>query len=641
MNKINQNCQPPNKIRQLTLSTSPALPKFRKMVFRVFLASIFVLGQTHSMAQIEKLTTKDDVLQFVHRVAPSYGSLSFQNRFRLIAHSRFDTKAFDSLEKVYHLQSFEKVDLDGNGLTDLIFNGAYYSHSSPSDSSANPLSLAILSFGHDSFSVRNLSLEIFEDIAAHGISLDGKSYIQTIRATQNHLVNEYHIDTLAWLFNTFIEKKPPAKRKIIRIDYNGSNSLAFWTDLTLRIAGDSSRLIKERFEGGSGLNRGGIYLTQLDSNTSQRLYGLLEAIDFAGLKDSFSIDVRDADLGILKITYDDGQVKWITDYGTCGTYGLAEIHRLLYGLQETQYWTSADPVVPRCIDSLHSDREVLGLLSTLDDDYPFLDFEPDTTDDAPPDYWQRLATFGSPRWQKADIDGNGYTDLLFNGYLNKNGLSRQISIVVLSIGDSLRPLAISGTHDFFAARLIKNDGHDNVQINYLDAIRDSAQKKGYRFTGRKDTLTAYDGQIVELPSPTLHHIKNIRLTFGDDSIVLTPNTIRWYKNDAPFPMPIGDSMPPRKDSINLYILKDAKACQKLFSFAAGIRFERLDPHLLPPNKGLWDFSLRWYIDYDGGKQSQPLSDGLCSFRLQALYDRLWDLKFHRADWKFVSPIHIQ
>jgi hypothetical protein len=77
-------------------------------------------------------------------------------------------------------------------LTDLIFNGSRYSYSL-SDSFANPLSLAILSFGNDSFYVRDLSLDHFEDIAAHPIRLDGKPYIQTIRVTQSHIGAEYHM----------------------------------------------------------------------------------------------------------------------------------------------------------------------------------------------------------------------------------------------------------------------------------------------------------------------------------------------------------------------------------------------------------------------------------------------------------------
>jgi len=609
------------------------------MVLRLFLASVLILGHARSIAQIEKLTTTDEIVQFVHRVAPQYDSISPRIRFRLITQA-----SSDSLVRIYHLQSFEKLDLDGNGITDLIFNGLQYHHSKWGDI-AEPLSLAVLGFEKDSFYVRNLGLNGFEDIAARPVILDGKSYLQTIRVTQRHIGAEfhaeYHIDTLAWKFNAFIEKTPSVKRKIIQIDYNSWNGLFFQGNITLRIIDDSVRLKKEKLEGLPGLYGGGVFLTRLGPNTRQRLYGLLNAIDFVRLKDSYDIDAYDASTGTFRIIYDNGQTKMISDYGTCGTYGLAELHQLLYGLTETQHWVNADPVSPRCIDSLHSDAEVLGLVRTLDMDYPFLEFDPDLPVYALPDYRERLIAFGQQRWQKGDIDGNGHMDLLFNGYLNKDGESRQYSIVVLSFGgDSLSEQDISGANGFFAARIIPYDGHDDIEINYLEAIADSSQKKGYHLTARRDTLTASDGHIVERPA--VHRVEtiNVHQQIGNDSILVRRDTIYWYKNDADPPPVYGDSIVPRNDSINLYALADPKTCQKLLSLAGGIRFERLNPELLMPNKTMRSFGSTWYIEYDGGKRIRIISDGLIgSYHLQALESYLWDLKHNLTDWKLVC--HVQ
>jgi len=208
-------------------------------------------------------------------------------------------------------------------------------------------------------------------------------------------------------------------------------------------------------------------------------------------------------------------------------------------------------------------------------------------------------------------------------------------------GDSLREQEISGANGLFAARIIPYNGHNDVQIYYLQAIADPSQKNGYRLTAREDTLTVYDGQIVELPPPALHHIERlaVREEIGNDSIVVMRDTIYWYKNDAS-PSPVyGDSVAPQKDSINLYTLADPAAGQKLFSLAAGIRSEQLNPDLLLPNKIMRYFSSTWYIQYDGGKQSQCAFDGLIgSYRLQALESRLWELKHNRTDWKLVSKI---
>jgi hypothetical protein len=608
------------------------------MVFRIFLASIFILSQGRSIAQIERLTTTGEVLRFVRKVASGYGSISSKMDF-----PRITPAAFDSLTKSYHLQSFEKADLDGNGLTDLIFNGSRFSYSQ-SDSFAQPLSLAILSLGKDSFEVRDLSLDIFQDIAAHLIQLDGKPYIQTIRVTRHRIDTnycaEYNIDTLAWEFNAFIERKSMDRRKIAQIDYNCWNGLAFWVNATLRIINDSVRLKKERFEG----YLSGVYLSRLNSNTAQRLYGLLNAIDFVSLKDSFRIGAFDATTGTLKITYDNDQTKTITDYGICGTYGLAELHQLLYGLIKTQPWVNADPLVSRCLDSLHSESEAMGLVRALDMDYPFLDYEPDTPVDALSDFRERSSTFGEQKWQKGDIDDNGHTDLLVNGFMNKDWHSRQYSIVVLSFGgDILRKQEISRGNGFFAAKIIQDKGHDRVAIRSIDTIGDCTQKNGYRLLTKEDTLTACDGYMVELPATALHTIKElcVREDIGSDSLVVTPEIIYWYKNDADYSHlgEPGATVP--RDSINLYTLPDKKVAQKLLSIAAGIRFEQGNPQTPFVNGSTKYLGSTWYVNYDRGKRSQLKTYGpIGSYRLFALEVCLWELKHNRTDWNLVSQFQV-
>jgi len=605
------------------------------MVFRVFLALILILGQVPCTAQIDNLKTPDEVVRFVHKVAPDYGSISSKFGSRRISNA-----SFDSLVRADQLRPIEKVDLDGNGLTDLIFNGSSFSYSN-SDSFPQPLSLAILSFEKDSFCVRDLSLDRSEDIVANSLLLDGRRYIRTIRATLKYNGDDYrkvyYIDTLDWQFNAFIERKPPVKRKVERIDYIGWNGLAFMENMTLRIIGDSVRLKKERFEGFDDLNRGGVYLTRLDSNIDNRLYGLLDAIDFVQLKDSFDVGGSDATTGSLKIRYDDGQEKLITDYGLSGTYGLAALHQLLFGLIGNQRWINSDAVASRCIDSLHSDREVLALVRTLDTEYPFLDFEPEDPVNAVHDYRERLIAFGQQKWQKGDFDSNGYTDLLFNGYSNKNGDSRQTSVVVLSFrGGSLHAREISGATAFFAARVTQYKHKDVLQINYQEVVKDTTQKKGYHLTSQEDTLTFYDGQLVEIPPTKLHHIQRLskREETSHDSVIVTAAAIYWYKNDAPIPEYPDTAA--RKDSINLYMLADQIACQKLLSLAGGLRFERLNPELLLPDESMRFLSSTWCFRYDGGKQTQWTSEGgIGSYRLEALDRRLWQAEHERTGWKLI------
>jgi hypothetical protein len=40
----------------------------------------------------------------------------------------------------------------------------------------------------------------------------------------------------------------------------------------------------------------------------------------------------------LKITYDNGKTKTITDYGKIGTYGLNRVYSILFSLRQNQKW---------------------------------------------------------------------------------------------------------------------------------------------------------------------------------------------------------------------------------------------------------------------------------------------------------------
>ncbi|WP_431213864.1 hypothetical protein ACQ86N_02905 [Puia sp. P3] len=61
------------------------------MALRLLLAPILILGMSRCMAQIEKLPTTDEIVQFVRKVAPDYSSISSTLGFRQIARASFDS----------------------------------------------------------------------------------------------------------------------------------------------------------------------------------------------------------------------------------------------------------------------------------------------------------------------------------------------------------------------------------------------------------------------------------------------------------------------------------------------------------------------------------------------------------------------
>jgi hypothetical protein len=568
------------------------------MVFRLLLA--FLLAQVLVMAQ-QPVAAQEPVTP--HRVdtIPAY------------------KKFIDS----FQIQPFEKVDLDGNGFTDLLFNG---NEAAKPNKRSPILSIAVLSFGNDSFLVKNLPLHTLstEYFAARVLHFDGQPALQTVNTRWSEQGPECWNDTL-------IEKTKPVKHHIEKIDYAIGFSQLPGGNLTLKIVGDSARLIKDIWFGLDGLDNGGFFLAKLDWSTELRLYSLLAQMDFSHLKDTYNVTYSDASSGLLHITYDSGRQKTITDRGLTGTYALAELEDLLYNLQKTQHWIEATPLVTRNIDSIHTDAEVLGLVRTLSD--PTLDLTPDSVIYALPDYSQRIAAFDAPRWQKADFDGNGHTDLLFNGFQNKDGQSYLSSLVVLSYeNDSLLLRNLSSSDAFFSAKSIRFGGRDYINTRHLHAIKDESQEKGYRMQGRDDTLTVINGHLTEQPAKQRQHIQKLTKCAGGnyDKIEFTRDTIWWYKY-------VGAAFMPLLDSHALYFTVDTSASNEMLDLAGSINTSRLDPNYERENKD-WLFYTTWTFETADGHQTKISSDDVKgSYSLQTLDFFVDNYIRQPVNWQLYRP----
>jgi hypothetical protein len=67
-----------------------------------------------------------------------------------------------------------------------------------------------------------------------------------------------------------------------------------------------------------------------DTACWNRLTGLLNRMNFSGLKEYYDSGERHRSLGFLSITYDNGKVSRLRDDGMLGTYGLSAIYHICY-----------------------------------------------------------------------------------------------------------------------------------------------------------------------------------------------------------------------------------------------------------------------------------------------------------------------
>lgn len=77
----------------------------------------------------------------------------------------------------------------------------------------------------------------------------------------------------------------------------------------------------------------GVFEGVIDEATYNSILKKLNDMDFPNLQDRYKVDYTDAQTGNLKIIYDGGKEKVITDYGMKGTPELVEIHKVFLDLR--------------------------------------------------------------------------------------------------------------------------------------------------------------------------------------------------------------------------------------------------------------------------------------------------------------------
>lgn len=310
----------------------------RKSLLLLFSCSIASLGSVANI--IDSLNTNEQVLSFVRSLDKHYKNV-------FIIPPKPIERQSDYILPVNAFQSkvFEKIDLDNNGQTDILFNGYidYYA----GNSTCNRLSIMIFAFPDDSFTVKELIISHHvEFFAARILRTDSISYLNIEEVTMKPDANgqRFHphltVDTLACLFNEFIEKSKPNNLQIEKIEFCAWGGLGTFSDLKLVIKNDEV-IMESRSTMHpplTAIDSGGVFKSSINSPVYSKLIGLTRHIDFMQLKPTYSVAWTDGIEAGLKITYKDGKVKKINDYGLVGTRALASFQRFLLNLRYTLQW---------------------------------------------------------------------------------------------------------------------------------------------------------------------------------------------------------------------------------------------------------------------------------------------------------------
>lgn len=309
-----------------------------KFVIQIFFL-VFILLQSckpdnsHTKNYIDTLETNKQVEDFIVTIDASYKGFKIIDTLPEIGYS-ICKHISDSLGVKY----FTKADFDNNGLTDILVVGNFYGKSI----------LCILDTGNYKYTIKNItrgnSMDCKIALVKQKDSLDMieyyyRDYFRNYESVENpfDLYKKY----LVYKFGDFIElNKKTSRHKIEKIEFFTTSCYGTCPVYDLDIKSDKSAVFNaKRFNEINSREVTGVYKTIITDKEYFKIIELINYIDFVNLENKYSVGGTDNQTSTLKITYDNGKIKSIHDYGLIGTFGLNRVYQLIYYLRNNQKWT--------------------------------------------------------------------------------------------------------------------------------------------------------------------------------------------------------------------------------------------------------------------------------------------------------------
>jgi len=276
----------------------------RTFLNRCFLLVTFLLTALGLRAnEIDGLMSREDVRQFlVKRVSKDYKTFSGQ---------------------------FFKMDMDGNGLTDLILNGADVQ--------------VVMDWGHGKYRVFSPDRFRHSFWPVHLGGLDSTGGVRklitriewdTLRMRDTHPV-PIELDTLVWWRGGFIEYDPAPIADLRFESISVSTTMCFGKCPVFKMtvnADGSARYEAIQFE-----EKKGVFTGTVPPENLSGMIDLLKHIPVDRLAAHYQVDWTDDQTIFVEIRYN-GKVKQLSDYGLCGTFGLNRLYSYFFAWRKTVEW---------------------------------------------------------------------------------------------------------------------------------------------------------------------------------------------------------------------------------------------------------------------------------------------------------------
>ncbi|MBS7787021.1 hypothetical protein KIH23_06905 [Flavobacterium sp. CYK-55] len=287
--------------------------------------------------KIDELKTDKDVEDFIKIVAPEFVKKIWKDydrgNFRIVSTDTIYANL--KCQKVFNkseINNWEKVDINNDGLTDLLFIPHYYGYSQ----------YIIIDEGNNNFNLTRfiIDFDICEYVKPIKVNRENQLKIRKVNRLSFGTISSSEpyiaIDTLTYKFNSFIEfnSKKITQDRVKLIKVKTSYCLGLCPSFELEINYDGHMV----FNGLGYTNFIGKSTSNAELKKIQEIEDLINYIDLKNLKDNYSVSWTDSQTIYLEIEFQDGFSKKITDYGLIGTYGLNSLYSKLIDIGTKTNW---------------------------------------------------------------------------------------------------------------------------------------------------------------------------------------------------------------------------------------------------------------------------------------------------------------